>query len=379
MEVMGLIAVLVNCALIGLSGHVHRMFPEMSTTQTILLIVALEHGMLLLRLIVKVAIPDIPEWVATEMAKVEFARREAMRKFSSTGTPPTSQQPEPSISSETEKPAEDGEETAATSIGRFVVSPTLKPDTESKDDKPEENIIDKELSLSESESPPPTTKPKFLSNAWQGDPPSYHMTVGPHAPVDWVHKLGLEVGRKTSEPDMGGASLIRRSTDCLAKETSSDSDLLRSTPPAWPPAQHKFNIAPIPSTQRDTKEVNNTTLQKPRLDLSSPAVPEETDLAAKKMKVKQSLMKRARSVAIFSLKLKERRAAAEAKAKEKSSSPAVSSTPPGFGHDTPSGELSYIPIEKLISVDDVANAVSSTQLPRRRKTPAVSPSSPTNF
>ena len=42
MEVMGLIAVLVNCALIGLSGQVHRMFPEMSTTQTILLIVALE-------------------------------------------------------------------------------------------------------------------------------------------------------------------------------------------------------------------------------------------------------------------------------------------------------------------------------------------------
>jgi hypothetical protein len=34
--------VLVNCALIGLSGQVHRMFPEMSTTQTILLIVALE-------------------------------------------------------------------------------------------------------------------------------------------------------------------------------------------------------------------------------------------------------------------------------------------------------------------------------------------------
>jgi hypothetical protein len=42
MEVMCMIAVLVNCALIGLSGQVHRMFPEMSTTQTILLIVALE-------------------------------------------------------------------------------------------------------------------------------------------------------------------------------------------------------------------------------------------------------------------------------------------------------------------------------------------------
>lgn len=46
MEVMGLIAILVNCALIGLSGQVHRMFPDMSKTQTILLIVALEASSL---------------------------------------------------------------------------------------------------------------------------------------------------------------------------------------------------------------------------------------------------------------------------------------------------------------------------------------------
>jgi anoctamin-8 len=50
--------------------------------------------MLLVRLIVKVAIPDLPDWVATEMAKVEFARREAMRKFSCTTTPSV---PEPSL------------------------------------------------------------------------------------------------------------------------------------------------------------------------------------------------------------------------------------------------------------------------------------------
>lgn len=86
MEIMGLIAVLVNCALIGLSGQVHRMFPEMSTTQTILLIVALEHIMLILRFLISYAIPDLPEWVATEMAKVEFARREAVRKFSNSST-----------------------------------------------------------------------------------------------------------------------------------------------------------------------------------------------------------------------------------------------------------------------------------------------------
>lgn len=39
---MSIMAVLVNCALIGLSGQVHRMFSDMTATQTILLIVALE-------------------------------------------------------------------------------------------------------------------------------------------------------------------------------------------------------------------------------------------------------------------------------------------------------------------------------------------------
>lgn len=84
---MGLVAILVNCALIGLSGQVQRMFPEMSATQTILLIVALEHIMLGIRFIIICAIPDIPHWVATEMAKVEFLRREAVRRLSSTPSP----------------------------------------------------------------------------------------------------------------------------------------------------------------------------------------------------------------------------------------------------------------------------------------------------
>jgi anoctamin-8 len=57
MEVMCLIAVLVNCALIGLSGQVHRMFPEMSTTQTILLIVALE-----VRYATFTSLNDTPSW-----------------------------------------------------------------------------------------------------------------------------------------------------------------------------------------------------------------------------------------------------------------------------------------------------------------------------
>lgn len=82
-----MVAIWVNCALIGLSGQVQRMFPEMSATQTILLIVVLEHIMLAIRFFIICAIPDVPNWVATEMAKVEFLRREAARRMSSTPSP----------------------------------------------------------------------------------------------------------------------------------------------------------------------------------------------------------------------------------------------------------------------------------------------------
>lgn len=40
--------------------------------------------MLVMRFLITSAIPDLPKWVAIEMAKVEFARREALRRLSST-------------------------------------------------------------------------------------------------------------------------------------------------------------------------------------------------------------------------------------------------------------------------------------------------------
>ena len=68
MEIMGVIGVIVNCALIGetrheadkryvmaippgLSGPVHRMFPNMTGGQQVVLIIALEHAMLLLKVV----------------------------------------------------------------------------------------------------------------------------------------------------------------------------------------------------------------------------------------------------------------------------------------------------------------------------------------
>ncbi|XP_065335769.1 anoctamin-8 isoform X2 [Cloeon dipterum] len=482
MEVMGIIAVLVNCALIGLSGQVHRMFPEMSTTQTILLIVILEHVMLTLRFVISYAIPDLPSWVATEMAKVEFSRREACRRASSTATP--------SHETSTSEPG--------LVIGRFVVSPASEEDQEqsAKEKVPEEKETDEskappETTLSipsipqsfstsqmyektgmssriESETPSPgrhtdssesdhdksdKSSPGFSkSREWLGEdknktrepfPPlsshilNHHLTIGPHGGIDWVKRFGLDTAasRKSSNSSQMGLSRdrsansessdestsIRHSTDCiLAKDTaSSDSDLLRSAPP-WMQPRSKFRFSPEknggqaavsevagpevrrPSAPASTLEKINgrdellhpssIVTERPRASLdpanaalvtmavakppspvkpttperveasssaaasTSAVVPANEDLAAKKSRVKSSLLKRARSVAIFSLKLKERRAKEALKEQEKAISPPKTSSQQWIGRnpDRVEGELSCIPIEKLISVDDVA-------------------------
>ena len=48
----------------GLSGPVHRLFPDMTSAQTVLLIIVLEHLMLLLKFLISAAIPDTPHHVA---------------------------------------------------------------------------------------------------------------------------------------------------------------------------------------------------------------------------------------------------------------------------------------------------------------------------
>lgn len=89
------------------------------------------------------------------------------------------------------------------------------------------------------------------------------------------------------------------------------------------------------------------------------------ELAAKKTRVKQSLIKRARSVAIFSLKLKERRAREAEKLSEQEKvkkrklkfemnlkcffSDFLQLMNPG----PVGGELDFIGMEQLIQIDDV--------------------------
>ncbi|KAK2499277.1 hypothetical protein MC885_018179 [Smutsia gigantea] len=80
MEAMGVLAIVVNCYLIGQCGQLQRLFPWLSPEAAIMSVVVLEHFALLLKYLIHVAIPDIPGWVAEEMAKLEYQRREAFKR-----------------------------------------------------------------------------------------------------------------------------------------------------------------------------------------------------------------------------------------------------------------------------------------------------------
>ena len=79
MEIMGMLAVIVNCTLVGLSGQLTRMWPSLGKLETIIIVVIVEHLLLLLKFAIAFAIPDVPHWVQIEMAKAEFQRREAAK------------------------------------------------------------------------------------------------------------------------------------------------------------------------------------------------------------------------------------------------------------------------------------------------------------
>ncbi|XP_036345546.1 uncharacterized protein LOC118754774 [Rhagoletis pomonella] len=89
-SILSLAAVIVNCALIGLSGQISRLWPGLTTAQTIILIVTLEHIMLALRSALTWLLPELPSWLAAEIARAEHCRREMQCKGTSPRpTPPT--------------------------------------------------------------------------------------------------------------------------------------------------------------------------------------------------------------------------------------------------------------------------------------------------
>lgn len=100
LSLLGLAAVIVNCALIGLSGQVSRLWPDLTSTQTIILIVTLEHIMLGLRSALTWLLPELPSWLAAEIARAEHCRREMQCK----GTSPRQTPPSPPSSTSISHP-----------------------------------------------------------------------------------------------------------------------------------------------------------------------------------------------------------------------------------------------------------------------------------
>ncbi|XP_064410977.1 anoctamin-10 isoform X2 [Latimeria chalumnae] len=78
-EAMSVISVVTNCALIGMSPQVQGFF-QGSQTDLILLVVAVEHILLTLKFILAFVIPDVPHEIRTELAKLEFESREALKQ-----------------------------------------------------------------------------------------------------------------------------------------------------------------------------------------------------------------------------------------------------------------------------------------------------------
>lgn len=77
-EVMSIIAVLTNVALMALSPEIQSLFPEMSTAKYILLFVIVEHIFLAFKAAIAILIPDLPKWMEVELAKEEFESRKAL-------------------------------------------------------------------------------------------------------------------------------------------------------------------------------------------------------------------------------------------------------------------------------------------------------------
>ncbi|XP_028670428.2 anoctamin-10-like [Erpetoichthys calabaricus] len=78
-ETMSVVALITNCALIGMSPPVRLAFRD-AEADLILLVVAVEHALLALKFVLCLIIPDIPREIQTKLAKMEFEKLQALKQ-----------------------------------------------------------------------------------------------------------------------------------------------------------------------------------------------------------------------------------------------------------------------------------------------------------
>ncbi|MEE6466192.1 hypothetical protein FKM82_006865 [Ascaphus truei] len=78
-ETMGIIAVVTNCALLGMSTQVNALFDD-SKMDLILIVAAIEHALLAVKFILAFVIPDKPYDIQMKLARLEFESMEALKQ-----------------------------------------------------------------------------------------------------------------------------------------------------------------------------------------------------------------------------------------------------------------------------------------------------------
>ncbi|XP_053620466.1 anoctamin-8-like isoform X2 [Plodia interpunctella] len=317
MEAMVGVAVIVNCALIGLAGPLHRLLPDCAPATSVLMIVALEHVILVIIIALRIAIPEIPGWLATEMAKVEFQRREAIKN---SHAPLLSQCPSqddvrPATPTTPKQHPDKGKKIF---IGKIPEIPPFRP---------------KAASITE---PAVTTGSLQLLQDVSPTKPIRRKEATPGAPLSLLGVRGLR-----DEP-------LHRSAHCIPHPT-------QHRPLVNPTLQELSGSVSAGGSEPDLNSVPSATLSVDTAASALSATSSEEDKPKDKggrSRAKAALVKRVRSVAVFSLGLRKAREAAAAQEKHNSPhTPDKAAAPPPapiFG-----GELSLIPIEQLIQVEDV--------------------------
>lgn len=78
-EIMGILSVITNCALVATSPVVKEWLPsDFSPINTVLLFVAVEHIILAIKFIMAMVIPDVPGWIVEELERKEYLKEHAM-------------------------------------------------------------------------------------------------------------------------------------------------------------------------------------------------------------------------------------------------------------------------------------------------------------
>ncbi|XP_013164040.1 PREDICTED: uncharacterized protein LOC106115257 [Papilio xuthus] len=334
MEAMVAVAVLVNCALIGLSGPVHRLLPDATPAQTILVIVALEHVVLVIVFALRIAIPEIPGWLATEMAKVEFQRREAIKNAhapllsectSQDDVRPSSRATPRTITPTTPKQTDKNKKVF---IGKIPEIPPFRPKAASIT---EPAVTTGSLQMLQDVSP---TKP-------------IRRKEGAGAPLSLLGVRGLR-----DEP-------LHRSAHCIP-HPAHHRPLVNPTLQVFfsqelsggvsAGSEPDLNAVPAPPATAPSAA--------PSLDVSATSSEDDRPKdKSSRSRARAALVKRVRSVAVFSLGLRRAREA-HAATDRSAHSPRTPRTPrtpdkPTLPAPMLGGELSLIPIEQLIQVEDV--------------------------